>query len=190
MNNQHSRDSRCIYNLLQTNVNTHAAPPSPRDLHTIISYSLCQFNHKSWFLGVFCKYTRCALLALVTCLISCKMPQVTTTETAHTTLRDSATATICHDVDDTTTIRHTIINDTLTETKIIRRIREINEASAQSLQEKDQAMATNTKDSLTPALINRIIKGLAVACIGLAVVGAGFFLALILIIIKLTDRQK
>lgn len=190
MNILHSPAARCIYNLLQTNVNTHAAHHTPKDLHTIVSYNRVPFNHNNGFLGDFCKYTRCALLALVTCLISCKTPQVTTTETAHTILRDSATATASRDVDDTTTIRHTIINDTLTETKIIRRIHEINEASAQSLQEKDQAMATTTKDTLTPALINRIIKGLAVACIGLAVVGAGFFLALILIIIKLTDRQK
>ena len=190
MNNQHSRDTRCIYNLLQTNVNTHAAQPSPRDLHTIIPYSLNLFNHTSRFLGVFCKYNSLWPLLLAFFMISCKTPQVTTTETAHTTLRDSATATMSHDVDDTTTIRHTIINDTLTETKIIRRIREINEASAQSLQEKDHTEASVTKDTLTPALFNRIIKGLAVACIGLAVVGAGFFLALILIIIKLTDRQK
>ena len=190
MNIHHSPAARCIYNLLQTIVNTHAAPPSPRYLHTIIPYSLISFNHKAWFLGVFCKYTRCWPLLLAFFMISCKTPQVTTTETTHAILRNSATATMSHDVDDTTTIRHTIINDTLTETKIIRRIREINEASAQSLQEKDQSMASTTKDSLTPALINRIIKGLAVACIGLAVVGAGFFLALILIIIKLTDRQK
>ena len=182
--------ARCIYNLLQTNVNTHAAGLTPKGLHTIVSYNRVPFNHNYGLLGDFCKYTRCALLALATCLVSCKTPQVTTTETAHTTLRDSTTATMSHDVDDTTTIRHTIINDTLTETKIIRRIREINEASAQSLQEKDHTEASVTKDTLTPALFNRIIKGLAVACIGLAVVGAGFFLALILIILKLTDRQK
>lgn len=190
MNNHHSPAARCIYNLLQTNVNTHAAHHTPKDLHTIIPYSLNPLNHKTRFLGVFCKYTYPALFLLATCLISCKTPQVSTEQSAHTILKDSTTATVSRDVDDTTTIRHTVINDTVTETKIIRRIREINEASAQSLQEKDQAMATNTKDSLTPALINRIIKGLAVACIGLAVVGAGFFLALILIIIKLTDRQK
>lgn len=190
MNNHHSRDSRCIYNLLQTNVNTHAAHHTPKDLHTIIPYSLISFNHKTRFLGVFCKYSIWRLLFLAFFMISCKTPQVTTSETSHTTLRDSTTATVSRDVDDTTTIRHTVINDTVTETKIIRRIREINEASAQSLQEKDQSMASTVKDSLTPALINRIFKGLAVACIGLAVVGAGFFLALILIILKLTDRQK
>lgn len=190
MNIHHSPATRCIYNLLQTIVNTHAAQPSPRGLHTIIPYSHNQFNHKSWFLGVFCKYSNQVLLFLAFFMISCKTPQVTTTETNHAILRDSTTATISHDVDDTTTIRHTIINDTTTETKIIRRIREINEASAQSLQEKDQSMVSTTKDSLTPALLNRIIKGLAVACIGLAIVGAGFFLALILIILKLTDNKK
>lgn len=190
MNILHSPAARCIYNLLQTIVNTPAAHHTPKDLHTIVSYNRVPFNHNYGFLGVFCKYSRRWPLALVFFMMSCKTPQVTTTETAHTIQRDSTTATMSHDVDDTTTIRHTIINDTLTETKIIRRIHEINEASAQSLQEKDQAMATSTKDTLTPALFNRIIKGLAVACIGLAVVGAGFFLALILIIIKLTDRQK
>lgn len=190
MNILHSPAARCIYNLLQTNVNTPAAGPTPKGLHTIVRNNRIPFNHNYGPLGGFCKHCRWWPLFLVTCLISCKTPQVTTTETAHTTLRDSATATMSHDVDDTTTIRHTIINDTLTETKIIRRIHEINEASAQSLQEKDHAAATSTKDTLTPALVNRIIKGLAVACIGLAVVGAGFFLALILIILKLTDRQK
>lgn len=190
MNNHHSPAARCIYNLLQINVNTPAALPSPKDLHTIVSYNRVPFNHNYGFLGDFCKYTRCALLALATCLVSCKTPQVSTDQSSHTTLRDSTTATASRDVDDTTTIRHTIINDTLTETKIIRRIHEVNEASAQSLQEKDHTEASVTKDTLTPALINRIIKGLAVACIGLAVVGAGFFLALILIILKLTDNKK
>lgn len=116
----------------------------------------------------------CLVLALVSALVSCKTPKVI--EQSHEENRIEATSTE-HETtqtDDTTTIRHTIINDTTMETTIIRKIVTQNDKSAQSLQEENHEASLQVQDTYTPAIINRLLKGIAVACIGMVVLVAGF----------------
>lgn len=121
---------------------------------------------------------------LILALASCKTPKVV--EQSHEENRIEAISEEheTSQVDDTTTIRHTVINDTTLETTIIRKILTQNEKSAQSLQEENREASHQTKDTLTPAIIQKLLKGFAVACIGIAVVVAGFFLILLVIVLK------
>lgn len=123
-------------------------------------------------------------LVLVLALISCKTPKAV--EQSHEENRIEAISEEheTSQIDDTMTIRHSVINDTTLETTIIRKIITQNEKSAQSLQEENREASHQTKDTLTPAIIQKLLKGFAVACIGIAVVVAGFFLILLAIVLK------
>ena len=118
-------------------------------------------------------------------LLGCKTPQCT----SQTEIQDRSEVTVdkheTNSINDSTTILHTIINDTAYETKIIRKVINQRETSAQLLQD-DKHQATEKKiDTLTPAITKLLTKGLTVACIGIAVVIAGFFICLLIIIIQI-----
>lgn len=125
-----------------------------------------------------------ASLCLILALVSCKTPKVV--DQSHEENRIEATSTE-HEItqtDDTTTIRHTIINDTTMETTIIRNTITRNDKSAQSLQEENREASRQIQDTYTPAIINKLLKGLAVACIGMAILIAGFIVLFFWMIIK------
>lgn len=141
----------------------------------------CIYNRLQQFVYT----TSRTFIILLFILSGCKSPQtaaeVETRDRSEVSAEEHETNTI----DDTTTIRHTIINDTAFETKIIRKVINQRETLAQSLQD-NQHQATEKKiDTLTPAIIKLLTKGIAVACIGIAVVIAGFFVILLAIIIKI-----
>lgn len=127
-----------------------------------------------------------ASLCLVLVLVSCKTPKVI--DQSHEENRIEATSTE-HETtltDDTTTIRHTIINDTTMETTIIRKTITQNDKTAQNLQKENHEASRQVQDTYTPAIINKLLKGLAVACIGIVVLVAGF----IVLFFWMANRRK
>ena len=140
----------------------------------------CIYNRLKQFVNT---SSRVSCIFILTCA-GCKSPQTATEVETQDRTEVSAEKHETNSVDDTMTIRHTIINDTAFETKIVRKVISQRETSAQSLQE-NQHQATEKKiDTLTPAITKLLIKGIAVACIGIAVVIAGFLVILLIIIIK------
>lgn len=126
-----------------------------------------------------------AFIIFILALSGCRSPQIANQAKFHDRLEASAEEHETSTIDDTTTIRHTIINDTAYETKIIRKVINQRETLAQSLQEEQHKSSERKIDTLTPAIIKLLTKGITVACIGIAVVIAGLFIALFVIIIKI-----
>lgn len=89
-------------------------------------------------------------------------------------------------LDDTTTITHKRIDSTSTVTQIIRKVIYDKDRSAQSLQDSSYQSSRRVEDTLTPALINTISKGFAVACIGLGLMMLGFFVVVVILIFRLS----
>lgn len=118
--------------------------------------------------------------------ISCRTPSQSVQEegSSHLEQRDQA-----HDtsqLDDTTTITHKHIDSTSTVTQIIRKVIYDKDHSARSLQDLTSQSSRRVEDTLTPALINTISKGFAVACIGLGLMVLGFFVVVVILIFRLS----
>lgn len=145
------------------------------------SGELCKYNRRKQFINT----TSTTLCIITLAFVGCKSPQTATVaeirDRSEVSTEEHETST----VDDTITIHHTIINDTAYETKIIRKVINQRETMAQT-QQNHKLQATEKKiDTLTPAITKLLIKGITVACIGVAVVIAGFFIILLAIIIKI-----
>lgn len=122
--------------------------------------------------------TACLVLSVVG-TVGCKTPKEVVSELETAKVETTSNIQERTQLDDTTTIHHTVINDTTTITTIIRRMKEEKESSAQSLQEEQREKEVKHLDTITPALLKQIVKGLAVVCIGIALVVVGFFFILI-----------
>ena len=123
----------------------------------------------------------------VALLISCSTPEQTTQVQEHNQNRHEEQDTTRNDVQDTTKIKHTVINDTTFETTIIRHTVEQNQHQARSLQEENKQSEATVRDSLTPELMGMVLKGFRFAYITAIVIALVFLLILILgmiIIIK------
>lgn len=136
--------------------------------------------------GHFVNTTTVLVLQLVftISLVSCKTPKMSEVTQERDLIEQTSNEHETSQIDDTTTIRHTIINDTTLETKIVRKTIIQNEKAAQSLQEDTHEASREIHDSLTPAIINKLLKGFAVACIGIAVLVAGVFIATLIVLLK------
>lgn len=117
-------------------------------------------------------------------LVSCKTPKMSEVTQERDLIEQTSNEHETSQVDDTTTIRHTVINDTTLETKIIRKTIIQNEKAAQSLQNETHEASRETHDSLTPAIIHKLLIGFAAACIGIAVLVAGVFIVTLIILLK------
>ena len=123
----------------------------------------------------------------VALLISCSTPEQTTQVQEHNQNRHEEQDTTRNDVQDTTKIKHTVINDTTFETTIIRHTVEQNQHQARSLQNENKQSEATVRDSLTPELMKMVLKGFRFAYITAIVIALVFLLILILgmiIIIK------
>lgn len=120
-------------------------------------------------------------------LIACSTPEQTTQVQEHNQNRHEEQDTTRNDVQDTTKIKHTVINDTTFETTIIRHTVEQNQHQARSLQEENKQSEATVRDSLTPELMKMVLKGFRFAYITAIVIALVFLLILVLgmiIIIK------
>ena len=131
-------------------------------------------------------YTYAALI-----IISCRTPEQTTQVQEHGQIEQSQQDTTKHDVQDTTEIRHTVINDTTFETKIIRHTVIQDQHQAHSLQEENKQSEATVRDSLTPELMGMVLKGFRFAYITAIVIALVFLLILVLgmvIIIRIIKK--
>lgn len=128
-----------------------------------------------------------ALLILGGLLSACQAPERTIVREQLEQQSDSMTVTRSKSGDDTTTIRHTVINDTTYETKIIRRYHEKSQDLAQSLHKEHSQDLSQEKDTLTPKLLDKVLKGVKYACIAAFVFASVFlfgFLAILVYLVK------
>lgn len=118
-------------------------------------------------------------------MISCSTPGTITRHQENDQIERSAQDTTRNDIQDTTKIRHTVINDTTFETKIIRHTVVQNQHQAHSLQENSKQSEATVQDSLTPELMKVALKGFRFAYITAIVIALVFLsvLALGMIII-------
>lgn len=124
-------------------------------------------------------------------LIACSTPEQTTQVQEHDQIEQSQQDTTKHDVQDTTEIRHTVINDTTFETKIIRHTVVQDQHQAHSLQEENKQSEATVRDSLTPELMKMVLKGFRFAYITAIVIALVFLLVLVLglvVILKLAKK--
>lgn len=129
--------------------------------------------------------------ATVGLLISCSTPEQTTQVQEHNQNRHEEQDTTRNDVQDTTKIKHTVINDTTFETTIIRHTVEQNQHQARSLQEENKQSEATVRDSLTPELMKMVLKGFRFAYITAIVIALVFLLVLVLgmvVIIRLIKK--
>lgn len=169
----------CIYNLLQQNVYTHPHGDTngyPRVLERVFT---------KLFRNQFVNTCAAWAIILIGTLASCKAPEKIEKETEQTMLEQTSTQQEKSRVDDTTTISHKIVNDSVLETKIIRQIVTQTEKAAQSLQNQTHEASRETHDTLTPAIIKVLLKGIAFACIGYAVLSAGVFFLILFVVLRL-----
>lgn len=131
-------------------------------------------------------YTCAALI-----MISCSTPETITRHQENDQIERSAQDTTRNDIQDTTKIRHTVINDTTFETKIIRHTVVQNQHQAHSLQENSKQSEATVQDSLTPELMKVALKGFRFAYITAIVIALVFLSVLVLgliIIIRLIKK--
>lgn len=127
--------------------------------------------------------TRFIVIAATIALLSgCQTPEQTTVEETRSTVESSSTNTQKSSIDDTTTIRHTILNDTTVETKIIRRTIYEDHKTAQSLQDSTQTVQKTVTDTLTPDLMKKLLKGLKWTCVAAIFIVLAFLFAFVFII--------
>lgn len=168
----------CIYNLLQQNVNTHPHGDTngrSRGLERVFTKSI-----RNQFVNTAAPWA----IILISVLVSCKAPEKVEKISDRTTLEQQSTQQEKSRVDDTTTISHKIVNDSVLETKIIRQIVTQTEKAAQSLQNQTHEASRETHDTLTPAIIRALLKGIAFACIGYAVLTAGVLFLILFIVLR------
>lgn len=130
-------------------------------------------------------YTCAALLQLLI-FMGCSTPSQSVQEEGTTHIEQHAQEHETAQLDDTTTITHRRIDSTATVTQIIRKIIYDKDQSARSLQDSTYQGSRRVEDSLTPALINTISKGFAVACIGLGLMVLGFLIIVVILIFRLS----
>ena len=128
------------------------------------------------------------MVMLIATLSGCQTPEQTTVEEARSTVETSSTNNQKSSIDDTTTIRHTILNDTTVETKIIRRTIYEDHKSAQSLQDSTQTAQKTVTDTLTPELMKKLLKGLKWTCVAAIFIILAFLIAFVLIIYLVAKR--
>lgn len=165
-----------IYKILKQNINTHPHGDT-KGYHQGVD-------------GVFTKSLRskfvntCAAWAiiLVGTLASCRTPEKVEKISDQTMIEQQSTQQKKSRVDDTITVSHKIVNDSVLETKIVRQIVTQTDNAARSLQNVNTEASRETHDTLTPAIVKALLKGMAFACIGYAVLTAGVFLLSILMV--------
>lgn len=123
-------------------------------------------------------------IVLTLLLMACSTPSQSVQEEGAAHLEQSSQAHETTQLDDTTTITHKRIDSTSTVTQIIRKVIYDKDHLAQSLQDSTYQNSRRVEDTLTPALINTIIKGFAVACIGLGLMMLGFFVVVVILIFR------
>lgn len=128
----------------------------------------------------------CAGVLLVLLLMACSTPSQSIREEGISHLEQHDQSHETAQLDDTTTITHKRIDSTSTVTQIIRKVIYDKDRSAQSLQDSSYQSSRRVEDTLTPALINTISKGFAVACIGLGLMMLGFFVVVVILIFRLS----
>lgn len=128
----------------------------------------------------------CAGIFLVLLLMACSTPSQSIREEGISHLEQHDRSHENAQLDDTTTITHKRIDSTSTVTQIIRKVIYDKDRSAQSLQDSSYQSSRRVEDTLTPALINTISKGFAVACIGLGLMMLGFFVVVVILIFRLS----
>lgn len=127
----------------------------------------------------------------VALVISCSTPETISRYQEHDKKEQSAQDTTRNDIQDTTKIRHTVINDTTFETKIIRHTVVQNQHQAHSLQEESKQSEASVQDSLTPELMKMALKGFRFAYITAIVIALVFLSIMVLgliIIIRLIKK--
>lgn len=169
----------CIYKPLEKNVNTH-----PHGNNKVCHQDLDGVFTKS-FRNRFVNTAAPWAITLALVMASCKAPEKIEKETEQTRTEQQSTQQEKSRVDDTTTIRHKVINDSVLETKIIRNIVTQTEKAAQSLQNETREASRETHDTLTPAIIKLLLKGIVFACIGYAVLMAGVFFMIFFLVLRL-----
>lgn len=128
-------------------------------------------------------YTSAGFFLLIF-IMSCRTPSQSIREEGMAHLEQSSQGHETSQLDDTTTITHKRIDSTSTITQIIRKVIYDKDQSARSLQDSTYNSSRRVEDTLTPALINTIIKGFAVACIGLGLMMLGFFVVVVILIFR------
>lgn len=169
----------CIYKSIDKNVNTH---PDHGD-NKVCRQDLGVFTKS--FRSQFVNTMTVGAIGIALAMISCKAPEKIEKETEQTRTEQKSTEQEKSRVDDTTTIRHKVINDSVLETKIIRNIITQTEKAAQSLQNETREASRETHDTLTPAIIKLLLKGIVFACIGYAVLMAGVFFMILFLVLRL-----
>lgn len=121
---------------------------------------------------------------LIIFIMSCRTPTQSIREEGVSHLEQHDQSHETAQLDDTTTITHKRIDSTSTITQIIRKVIYDKDQSARSLQDSSYQSSRRVEDTLTPALINTISKGFAVACIGLGLMMLGFFVVVVILIFR------
>lgn len=124
------------------------------------------------------------LILLLQMISSCKTPQVENKIDAETHHRAESEISSAGDETDTTTIMHHLVDSNTMVTKIIRRTIYENQISERSNSDSSKKELETRKDSLTPELIKAVIKGFAVACIGGGLVVLGFFITVVILLVR------
>lgn len=171
-----------IYNQLQHIVNTLAEIFAA--VFTLWSRSLSRYLFPAGC-GI---YKFISMVTLIAILSGCKTPEQSTVEETRSTVETASTNTQKSSIDDTTTIRHTILNDTTVETKIIRRTIYEDHKTAQSLQDSTRTAQKTVTDTLTPELMKKLLKGLKWTCVAAIFIVLAFLFVFALVVYLVTKR--
>lgn len=135
----------------------------------------------------FCYHTLLAL-CLTWITMGCSTPKETTQERLETSSESRLETYQAGEADDSTTIIHQRRDDSTIITKIIRRITYENREASRSNSDSTAVGLTKRTDTITPELVKAIVKGFAVACIGVGLTILGLLLIVVLLLFRSSQR--
>lgn len=127
-------------------------------------------------------------LCLIWITMGCSTPKEVTQERLETSSERQLETHQAGTADDSTTIIHQRRDDSTIITKIVRHITYENREASRSNSDSTAVGLTKRTDTITPELVKAIVKGFAVACIGVGLTVLGLLLIVVLLLFRSSQR--
>lgn len=135
-------------------------------------------------------YTLSLILELALFTMSCSTPKEISHERLETSSENRLETYESGAADDSTTIIHHRRDDSTIITKIIRHITYENREASRSNTDSTAVGTSKRTDTITPGLVKIIMKGFAVACIGVGLTVLGLLLVVVILLFKSSQRGR
>lgn len=133
-------------------------------------------------------YTLSLALQFAWLTMSCNTPKEISEERLETSSENRLETYQSGAADDSTTIIHHRRDDSTIITKIIRHIKYENREASRSNSDSTAVGTSKHTDTITPGLVKIIMKGFAVACIGVGLTVLGLLLIVVLLLFRSSQR--